>query len=61
MSFKGGGDFGCLALPCCLFVRRQCCRKLAAASFNNFFKLCHATLIEMKHVYLKEAVVKGYG
>jgi hypothetical protein len=46
MSFKGGCDFGCLALPYCLFVRRQCCRKLAAASSDNFFKLCHATLNE---------------
>jgi hypothetical protein len=34
-------------VPCCLFVWRQCCRKLAAASSNNFFKLCHATLISL--------------
>jgi hypothetical protein len=33
MSFKGGCDLGQLSLsvsPCCLFVRRQCCRKLEA-------------------------------
>jgi hypothetical protein len=50
MSFKGGYDLGQLSLsvsPCCLFVRRQCCRKLEAAKSKNFFKLCHATLIAM--------------
>jgi hypothetical protein len=50
MSFKGGCDLGQLSLsvsPCCLFVRRQCCRKLEAAKSNNFFKLCHATLIAL--------------
>jgi hypothetical protein len=50
MSFKGGCDLGQLNLsvsPCCLFVRRQCCRKLEAAKSNNFFKLFHATLIDL--------------
>jgi hypothetical protein len=49
MSFNGACDLGQLSLsvsPCCLFVRRQCCRKLEAAKSNNFFKLSHATLIQ---------------
>jgi hypothetical protein len=52
MSFKGGCDLGQLNLPvspCCLFVRRQCCRKLDAAKSNTFLKLFHATLIGRAH------------